>query len=162
MSEPSPDSLAIHRVQNDADWRQAHAIRTRVFVEEQEVSPDLEYDAYDWPTDRGQACTHLLAEIDGTAVGTARWRRIEKKTGMWVKLERFAVLPKWRGKGIGKALVDAALDDAKTEGYRRFMLHAQAYLEDFYASFSFETVGEPFEEAGIPHVKMALTTESPR
>lgn len=161
MSESSHNSLDIRRVQSDADWQQAHVIRRRVFVEEQEVSPELEYDAYDWPADRGETCTHLLAKVDDLAVGTARWRRVTKDSGVYAKLERFAVLPAWRGRGIGKALVEATLDDARKAGQHRFLLHSQAYLEDFYAFFGFETVGEPFEEAGIPHVKMVLTVGLP-
>ncbi len=75
-----------------------------------------------------------------------------------VKLERFAVVPEARGRGLARALIARALADAHAAGHRRFVLHAQTYVAGLYASFGFEPVGDVFDEAGIEHVKMTLET----
>jgi predicted GNAT family N-acyltransferase len=92
--------------------------------------------------------------VDGTPVATARWRAVTHDDAIVAKLERFAVLPAHRGNGYGHALVEAVLDDARRAGFDTFLLHAQAHLEDWYASFGFRSTGRRFEEAGIPHVEM--------
>ncbi|PAP78349.1 GNAT family N-acetyltransferase [Rubrivirga marina] len=136
----------------EADWQAVRAVRQRVFVEEQACPPEEEWDVHDAPEARGVAVHHLLAEHDGAPVGCARWRPV----GDAVKLERFAVVPEARGTGLGRALVARALADARAAGHRRFVLHAQTYIADLYASFGFEPEGDVFDEAGIEHVKMAL------
>ena len=97
---------------------------------------------------------HLLASEAGVPVGVARWRLV----GDTVKLERFAVVPEARGRGLARALVAHALDAARAAGHRRFLLHAQTYVTGLYASFGFEPTGDVFDEAGIEHVKMTLET----
>lgn len=141
-------SLRIHPVENEVEWEQARAIRQRVFVEEQDCPPEEEWDAWD-ATSR-----HVLGTVDDTPVATARWRTVPYDDLLAAKLERFAVLPAYRGQGYGRQLVRYVLQDARKAGFRHFVLHAQAHLEGFYASFGFEAVGERFIEAGIPHVKM--------
>ena len=146
-----PSSFTIRPILTDADWAAARVIRTRVFIEEQACPPEEEWDHYDRPEARGVTAHHLLA-LDGDApVGTARWHPTPDGAA---KLERFAVLARARGRGLGRALVARTLADARAAGHARFMLHAQAHLEAFYASLGFARVGEGFEEAGIPHVKM--------
>ena len=145
--------LTIRPALSDADWREVRAVRQRVFVEGQACPPEDEWDAYDAPERRGHDVHHLLATADGATVGCARWRPV----GEAAKLERFAVLDEARGHGYGRALVAAALGAARAAGHRRFVLHAQAYLRPLYESFGFVAAGEPFDEVGIEHVKMALT-----
>jgi predicted GNAT family N-acyltransferase len=147
--------MDIRTVEDEAGWAQARAIRQRVFVEEQACPPEEEWDAHDWPTDRGRTCRHFLGFVGETPVATARWRRVERQEGPAAKLERFAVLPEHRGGGLGRQLIAAVLEDAVAAGHMRLVLHAQAHLEELYAGFGFERSGEPFEEAGIPHVPMA-------
>ena len=139
------------RVETDADWAAARAIRQRVFVEEQACPEDEEWDAFDWPEDRGRTCRHLLLEAGGVAVGTARWRPVDGVA----KLERFAVVPEARGRGLGGRLVEAAMADARAAGYERMAMHAQAHLQAWYERYGFEAEGPVFAEAGIDHVKMA-------
>lgn len=143
--------MHVRRVTSETDWAAARVIRQRVFVEEQACPPEEEWDEHDWPAPHG---VHLLGEEDTTAVATARWRPVLLEGSEAAKLERFAVLPRWRGRGLGRAMIAAAIEDARASGATRFVLHAQAHLEPLYASFGFTTVGERFEEAGIPHVKM--------
>ncbi len=127
----------------------AFAIRRTVFVDEQHVSAQEEYDEFE------VSSSHFLAYVDGTPAGTARWRR----TSNGVKLERFAVLPAYRGQGVGKALVRAVLDDVlsqQPEPIERIYLHAQLTAMPLYAGFGFVPVEPTFEEAGILHCKMVL------
>ena len=140
--------MQIRPVESEADWEHAKMIRTRVFIDEQDCPPEEEWDAWD-ATSR-----HVLGTVDGEPVATARWRTVADDETIVAKLERFAVLPAHRGEGYGQQLVDYLLRDAQRAGFDHFMLHAQAHLEDFYASFGFESVGERFMEAGISHVKM--------
>lgn len=136
-------------ISNPADLASAFAIRREVFVEEQNVSAAEEYDEFE------DTSTHFLARADGTPCGTARWRR----TLNGVKLERFAVLKAFRGKGVGKALVQVVLDDVfsqQPEPIERIYLHAQVTALPLYTSFGFVSVGPMFEEAGIQHYKMVL------
>lgn len=136
-------------ISTPADLDMAFAIRRKVFVEEQHVSAEEEYDEFE------EVSTHFLAYSDGTPCGTSRWRR----TSNGIKLERFAVLPAFRGKGVGKALVQAVLNDVfnqQPEPIERIYLHAQVTAMPLYASFGFVAVGPMFEEAGIQHYKMVL------
>ncbi|QJW90023.1 GNAT family N-acetyltransferase [Spirosoma taeanense] len=136
-------------ISSPADLDLAFAIRRQVFVEEQNVAAEEEYDEFE------VSSTHFLARADGTPCGTARWRR----TSNGVKLERFAVLREFRGQGVGKALVQAVLDDVfsqQPEPIERIYLHAQLTAMPLYAGFGFVSVGPIFEEAGIQHYKMVL------
>lgn len=141
--------IIVLPISSPSDLEAAFSIRRQVFVEEQRVDAREEYDEFE-PTS-----THFLARVDDVPAGTARWRR----TSNGVKLERFAVLAQFRGKGVGKALVRAVLDDVfsqQPEPIERIYLHAQVTAMPLYTSFGFVSVGSMFEEAGIQHYKMVL------
>ena len=141
--------IIVLPISNPIDLESAFAIRREVFVEEQHVSAEEEYDEFE------DISTHFLARSDGTPCGTARWRR----TSNGVKLERFAVLKTFRGMGVGKALVKAVLEDVfsqQPEPIERIYLHAQVTAMPLYSSFGFVSIGPMFEEAGIQHYKMVL------
>ena len=141
--------IEVLPISNPADLDVAFAIRRQVFVEEQRVPAREEYDEYE------DSSTHYLAFADGTPCGTARWRR----TSDGVKLERFAVLNAYRGRGVGRALVRAALADVfrqQPEPIERIYLHAQLTAMPLYTHFGFVPIGPMFEEAGIQHYKMVL------
>ena len=125
-------------------WAGVRHVRQVVFVEGQNCPPEEEWDQWD------AAAHHLLGTAEGAPVATARWRKV----GGVAKLERFAVLDAHRGHGYGRQMVEAALVDARAHGFSRFAMNAQAYLQRFYEGFGFSVVGEPFDEVGIPHVKM--------
>lgn len=130
-----------------ADWsRHAHlirAIRTRVFIEEQGVPEALEWEA------RDAQCDWFLAWVGDTPVGIARLTPD-------AHIGRMAVLPEWRGRGVGSALLVAALSRARELGLSRVCLHAQTHAVGFYARLGFQAEGEVFLEAGIPHRRMTL------
>lgn len=123
---------------------EAFKIRRKVFVEEQEVDEQEEYEFE-------EESQHFIAEHNGTFVGTARWR----KTANGVKLERFAVLKEYRSAGVGSALVQAVVNDIPAE-HTHLYLHAQLTAMGLYAKFGFKETGPMFEEAGIQHYKMVL------
>lgn len=141
--------ITVLPVSNSDDLLSVFSIRQTVFVDEQKVRAEEEYDEFE------NTSTHFLAWVDGKPCGTARWRR----TSNGVKMERFAVLSDCRGKGVGKALVRAVLDDIfsqQPEPIESIYLHAQLPAMPLYASFGFVAVGSQFEEAGIQHYKMVL------
>lgn len=142
--------ISVLPITHPADLETAFAIRRTVFVNEQRVAPEEEYDEHE------ASSKHFLARLpNGTPAGTARWRQ----TSNGIKLERFAVLPQLRGQGVGTALVRAVLDDVfgqQPEPIERIYLHAQVSAMPLYERFGFVAVGPMFEEAGIQHYKMVL------
>ncbi len=120
-------------------------IRQKVFVEEQQVDPVLEYDGKD------PEATHYLCFYNNIPVGTARRR----KTTEGIKLERFAVLPSYRNRKIGKELLAFVMNDVKKIS-EKIYLHAQEKAISYYQRAGFEIVGEAFYEAGIRHFKMTF------
>lgn len=124
----------------------AFSIRQSVFVDEQHVSPDEEYDEYEAESQ------HFLIEVDGQPAGTARWRFTPKG----IKLERFAILPVFRNKGAGTALLKAVLDDVLKESGQIY-LHAQVAAMNLYFRAGFRAEGDLFYEAGIPHYRMIFS-----
>lgn len=123
------------------------SIREQVFVIEQEVAPEEEYDEFE------EVAIHFLAIDNGVPCGTARWRYTDKG----IKLERFAVLESHRGKGVGTALVDAVLKNIASTGQikgKTIYLHSQLAAMPLYTKFNFKKQGNMFEECGIQHFKM--------
>ncbi len=137
------------------EWEAVKAIRTQVFIEEQHCPCELEWDKYE------EISRHVLGSVDGEPMAAARWRMLAYKQRPAAKLERFSVLREYRGKGYGKALVSWVIEDARRAGLGEFIGHAQQHLEDFYRSFGFQTVGDPFEEVGIPHIMMVRCDSGP-
>jgi predicted GNAT family N-acyltransferase len=145
---PDDTHFFVRPISSEDEWLQARDIRERVFIVEQHCPPEEEWDAHD------DVSRHFLGFLGGRAVATARWRTVPLDNRIVAKLERFAVLDEVRGEGYGRALVAAVIEDARKAGFDTQMIHAQAHLEPFYAGFGFVRVGHPFDEAGIPHVKM--------
>jgi predicted GNAT family N-acyltransferase len=130
-------------IQDNSHADMAFAIRQKVFVEEQKVDGDEEYDEFE------SIATHYLVFVDGQPAATSRWRHTDKG----IKLERFSVLPEFRNKGIGAALVKKVLADVIPFD-KLIYLHAQVAAMNVYSRNGFEPIGELFYEANIPHYKM--------
>lgn len=126
---------------------EARAIRRQVFVEEQGVGSDEEWDEHDAA---GAATLHFVAFEAGRAVGCARLRA----HGEAAKVERVAVLPALRRLGLGRALMEAAEHAAAERGQARLVLHAQVAVIPFYERLGWRAHGPEFDEAGIPHRRM--------
>jgi predicted GNAT family N-acyltransferase len=140
----------VHKITDLRDLDAAFTIREKVFVGEQNVPADAEYDAHD----RAATTRHYLAQVDGQPAGAARWRPTENG----VKLERFAVLPEFRNQRVGEALVHQVLADVRTEApdAAQVYMHAQLRAIPLYERTGFHKVGEMFEECDIQHYKMVL------
>jgi len=126
-----------------ADWRADGAdlrrVRQVVFVEEQHVPPPEEWDG------RDADAVHLLAEdAAGRPLGCARLLA-------GGKIGRLAVLPDHRGRGVGRALLQAVIELAEAAGPIELQLDAQLQALDFYRPFGFKARGPVFDDAGIPH-----------
>jgi predicted GNAT family N-acyltransferase len=137
-----------------ANWQHDRAslelVRRRVFIEEQGVPESEEWDAAD-PTAR-----HVLA-IDGKrdAVGTGRLEPCGK-------IGRVAVLPRYRGAGIGEAIMSGLVNQATEQGLEAVYLHAQTAAAGFYRRLGFRAEGPEFDEVGsmdqaLQHIRDLLT-----
>jgi predicted GNAT family N-acyltransferase len=125
-------------------------VREAVFVAEQGVPRELEWDGED------AVASHWLAEdADGNPIGVVRLL----PTG---QIGRMAVSHPWRGCGIGTRLLEAVLDGARARGFRAVWLNAQTSALSFYARHGLVAEGDEFEEAGIPHRRMRLTLDDTR
>lgn len=129
-----------------ADWESdqpaLRAIREQVFVYEQSVPCAMEWDEFD------SVSQHVLAEAEGRIIGTGRLLP-DGHVG------RMAVLPAWRNRGVGSALLRVLLDMARDAGHERALLSAQVQAVPFYRRFGFAPEGGEYIEAGIPHIAMS-------
>lgn len=136
--------LEVFRVSyNDDLFSEVRQVRQIVFVDEQGVDARDENDTFD------EIAKHYLVKKNNEYCGVSRWRLTHKG----VKLERFAVLKKFRSNGIGKRLVEEVLKDVQKLN-QPIYLHAQVQVVNFYLSLNFVKEGDLFEEAGIQHYKM--------
>ncbi len=120
------------------------AIREAVFIREQNVPEELEWDGKD------DDCRHALAlSTNGDAIGCGRLM----PNG---HLGRMSVLPQWRKQKVGTAIIEALLDEARARGYKEVDVDAQTNAIPFYHKFGFVEHGKEFMDAGIPHKKMKL------
>ncbi len=118
------------------------AVREPVFVQEQQVPLELEWDALD------PLCAHVIArDAEGRPIGTGRLTP-ERTIG------RMAVLRDWRGRGVGDALLLALLAEAGRRQWPEVSLHAQVSAIGFYARHGFVPYGDRYMEAGIEHLNM--------
>jgi predicted GNAT family N-acyltransferase len=133
------------------DWGAARAeasrIRLTVFVEEQRVPPEIEMD------DKDAACVHALAYARGRAVGTGRLLPDGH-------IGRMAVLKESRALGIGGAILERLVEEARRRGMREVVLSAQTHALGFYRKHGFSEEGEVYDDAGIPHQDMRRVLNS--
>jgi predicted GNAT family N-acyltransferase len=143
-------TTTVRIISSEEDFKKAFKIREEVFVIEQKVPREDEYDLFE------KESVHFLAIIDNVPCGTCRWRY----TSNGVKLERFAVLKTFRGKQVGSALVSACIVNIiENKDYtgQQLYLNAQMDAMPLYAKFGFQPVGDIFLECDIKHLKMVKT-----
>ena len=144
--EIEDDDRVVFRVAaTPADVLRVMVVRGIVFHDEQGVGWADEFD------DADAAATHVLGECDGQPVASGRLCLLD---GGWAKLGRVAVREQWRGRGIAHGMVGVLLQEAARLGAAKLKLHAQVYLEDFYAGYGFKRQGGVFDECGIDHILM--------
>lgn len=129
------------------DFDDLHHVRNAVFVDEQQIPPEVEFDELD------RQCHHVIARNDqGQAIGTGRLSP-EGRIG------RMAVLKEWRGQGVGESLLRGLIEKARKLGLREINANAQISAIGFYEKFGFNHEGDVFLEAGIPHRAIRLILE---
>ncbi|HET6602762.1 MAG TPA: GNAT family N-acetyltransferase [Xanthomonadaceae bacterium] len=142
-----PSDFTIEVAHFDNDLTALRAVREPVFVIEQRVPIELEWDELD------PVCQHVLArDLAGSPIGTGRLAPDHR-------IGRMAVLPDWRNRGVGAAMLTALVDLARGSGYNEVVLHAQVSAIRFYQRHGFQAYGERFEEAGIGHQCMRRDLE---
>ncbi len=139
------EQLIYRFISSNDELEEAFNIRRRVFVEEQNISEDIELDEYD------SVATHIIVKDGDRAIGTARVQFPAKGIA---KIERMAVLKDFRRRGIGSNIIKFLTEDFKKRKIEQVVLHAQYAVVDFYRSCGFKETGEPFIEAGIKHIRM--------
>ncbi|MGW2522255.1 GNAT family N-acetyltransferase [Streptomyces sp. NPDC001617] len=145
----------VRVAEDPADLETCFAVRKEVFVGEQGVPEDLEYDEYD------AVAVHVLAvRDDGVPLGTGRLlygeaaaAKVDGDLSVG-SLGRLAVAKEARGLGVGVALVRAIEDAARARGLSAVDLHAQTHALGFYERLGYEAYGPEYPEAGIPHRAM--------
>ncbi|MCI3270371.1 GNAT family N-acetyltransferase [Streptomyces cylindrosporus] len=151
----STRAYAVRVAEDAADLEACFAVRKEVFVGEQGVPEDLEYDEFD------AVAVHVLAvREDGTPLGTGRLlhgavaaAKVDGDLSVG-SLGRLAVTREARGLGVGVALVRAIEDAARARGLAAVDLHAQTHALGFYERLGYEAYGPEYPEAGIPHQAM--------
>ncbi|NYE07107.1 hypothetical protein F4694_003892 [Bacillus niacini] len=139
--------MKAKRITIEEDLNKAFHIRKAVFVEEQGVPLEDEFDEFD--NLNGQ-CEHILVYYEEQPVGTGRVR--------WVvdfgKLERICILEPYRKFGLGKVIITALEEIAQERGAKKVKLHGQTQAEGFYKKLGYQTSSSVFIEDGIPHYLM--------
>jgi YbgC/YbaW family acyl-CoA thioester hydrolase len=125
---------------------QAGRIRTEVFLDEQKIPAEMEWD------DADRTAIHAVA-YNGLDQPVATGRLLQASPGV-ARIGRMAVHRAVRGSGVGQRVLEALLSQAKARGDHEVMLHAQRSAEEFYLGMGFVPRGGPFEEAGIVHIEM--------
>lgn len=120
------------------------SVREAVFIREQGVPAELEWDGMD------EDCRHALAlSLQGQAIGCGRMLANGH-------IGRISVLPQWRKQKVGTAIMEALLDYARTHDYKQVDVDAQTYAMPFYRNFGFVEQGKEFMDAGLRHIKMTM------
>jgi len=135
---PADDAILIRRADWHLDRSALRRLRDTVFVQEQAVPLHEEWDEFD------TVAIHFLAEHAGEPVACGRLQASGK-------IGRLAVLPAYRGQGVGGQLLRYIVDHALADGQRGIYLHAQSQAIGFYTRCGFAAEGEEFLEAGIRH-----------
>jgi len=141
--QPDPAGFVVARADWQADQSTLCRIRQSVFIDEQGIPAELEWDNQD-----AESAHFLAYNLDGDPIATVRLLQDGH-------IGRLAVLPGWRGRGIGSSLLLAAIELADEHGLDKVYLHAQLEAAGFYHLHGFMNEGEAFEEAGIPHIRMS-------
>ncbi len=139
-------NISIQITHWDEAKSQVMPIRHEVFINEQQVPEELEWDEFD------QDALHAIVKKEQEVIGTARLII----DGQDAKIGRMAILKEYRDQGIGQKLLSILIQTAKEKGAQECILHAQTHAIAFYAKSDFEPNGPIFDEAGIPHVEMRL------
>lgn len=146
---PATANIQIKEISDSGLLKAVFEIRQKVFVEEQAVDPEEEYDEFE------DSSRHFLLSANEKPCATGRFRSTDKG---W-KIERMAVLAEERGNGYGGMVLQKMLSAVPKDG-RPIYLHAQEHALSFYQRHRFLAVGDRFWEANIPHFKCVWQAEA--
>lgn len=146
----APSGVVCGLVADDADAAEHHRIRRAVFVSEQGIFTDSDFDAHDA---RGDVL-RVVARVQGRAAGTVRLFPLDPGSGTW-QGDRLAVLAGYRTAGVGAPLVRFAVETASAHGGSRMVAHVQLANRRFFERLGW-TVGTTEVYAGRPHVSMSI------
>ena len=138
-------SFEVKPLSSHEETEAVRLLRTRVFVDEQGVSPKLEMDEFD------DVAVHAVAYKDGVVVGTGR---LILDTPTEARIGRMAIEASFRRNGLGSAVLAFLENEARTRGIIRIILHTQYYVKNFYSNHGYCQLGDSFTEAGMLHVEM--------
>jgi predicted GNAT family N-acyltransferase len=132
-------------VTGDVELQEAFEVRRQVFVREQGISEDLVFDGYD------REALHMVVKDGEKVIGSIR---VQFLADNQAKLERMAILKRYRRKGIGREMFLFLNAVWKEKQVQQVIIHAQFEAVPFYKLCGFDKVGLPFQEAGIKHIEM--------
>lgn len=146
-------TITVRLVQGPADLQAVTAIRRTVFTDEQHLTDVVDRDPYD----HGPGAVQVLALVGGQPVGVGRLH-VSRREGQiaWV-----AVLPAYRGQGVGWEVMDTLLAAAGARGVLRVTLSAQTHAVGFYQLLGFRTISNIWMMGGIPHITMVRDLDEP-
>ncbi|KAB7672587.1 GNAT family N-acetyltransferase [Bacillus sp. B1-b2] len=139
--------MIAQKITTEEELQKAFQIRKEIFVVEQGVPLEDEFDEFD--TLNG-ACEHILVFHEGNPVGTGRIRIVE----MVGKLERICILEPYRKFGLGSVIIATLEELAGKRGISKVKLHGQTQAQGFYKRLGYQSSSSEFIEDGIPHVLM--------
>ncbi|WP_152656063.1 GNAT family N-acetyltransferase [Oceanobacillus sp. CFH 90083] len=139
--------MTFKLVTEEQDLQKVFEIRKEIFVKEQEVTEEEEFDEFD---SLEAPCDHILVYYENKPVGTGRVRSVD---GVG-KLERICILKPYRKYGLGKVVVKSLEEIVLAKGLTHAKLHGQTHAEGFYKKLGYETASDEFLEDGIPHYLM--------
>ncbi len=139
---PVAADIICRTIQNTDEKQMVLRIRREVFIEEQDVPEEIEYDEFE------DKSTHFICLVDGKPVGAGRLSILKDMQ----KVERIAILKEYRGLGLGRRMVETILLQCRSD--MPIGGNAQLIARDFYIELGFKPVGDVFLEAGIQHIKM--------
>eukprot|EP00244_Chara_vulgaris_P002126 TRINITY_DN135_c0_g2_i2.p2 TRINITY_DN135_c0_g2~~TRINITY_DN135_c0_g2_i2.p2 ORF type:complete len:167 (-),score=28.89 TRINITY_DN135_c0_g2_i2:250-750(-) len=143
MAEGKKDTFSVRLATWPQDSDPLRKVRTEVFIIEQHVAPEEE-----WEEEVDECCVHVLARDDlHRPIGTGRLL----PNG---KIGRMAVVKPWRGRGVGTAILELLMNEARTRGDVEVKVMAQTHAIPFYEKFGFVAYGQEFLDANIPHYSM--------
>lgn len=132
-------------VTGNVELQEAFEVRRQVFVREQSISENLVFDGHD------RKALHTVVKDGERVIGSAR---VQFLADNQAKLERMAILKRYRRKGIGREMLLFLDTIWKDRQVRQVIIHAQCEVIPFYKLCGFDELGLPFQEAGIKHIKM--------
>jgi predicted GNAT family N-acyltransferase len=136
--------MKVEVVTDDIQLKDAFTVRSKVFIEEQNVPEEEEMDQYE------SESIHFVVYGGTVAIGAGRLRFVED----YAKVERVCILKEYRGTGVGKVLMEKMEEVASEKNFHKLVLHSQTHAEKFYSKLGYESYSDIFMDAGIPHVAM--------